>query len=104
MLVDDEETKAPPVPTSYGSPNGDGRAFERFREGNVRAQRQKGFATVEVKVTRGDLSPEQFRGLGDIMREYTGGYARTSAEQHLVLSWVRNESVFVVWLRLDELE
>ena len=27
-------------------------------------QRQEGFSTVEVKVTRGDLTPEQFRGLG----------------------------------------
>ena len=42
-----------------------------------RPQRQEGFSTVEVKVTRGDLTPEQFRGLGQIMREFTGGYART---------------------------
>ena len=33
------------------------------REANVRPQRQEGFSTVEVKVTRGDLTPEQFRGL-----------------------------------------
>ena len=31
---------------------------------NVQPQRQEGFSTVEVKVTRGDLTPEQFRGLG----------------------------------------
>ena len=29
-----------------------------------RPQRQEGFSTVEVKVIRGDLTPEQFRGLG----------------------------------------
>ena len=28
--------------------------------------------TVEVKVTRGDLTPEQFRGLAQIMRAYCG--------------------------------
>jgi sulfite reductase beta subunit-like hemoprotein len=103
LLIDDEEAKAPAPPTSYGSPNGDGRAFERFRDANVRPQRQKGFSTVEVKVTRGDLSPEQFRGLGDIMRDFTGGYARTSIQQNLVLRWVRDESVFDVWQRLEEL-
>ena len=46
-------------------------------DGNVQPQRQEGFSAVEVKVTRGDLTPEQFRGLGQIMREFTGGYART---------------------------
>jgi sulfite reductase beta subunit-like hemoprotein len=104
LLIDDEEAKAPSPPTSYGSPNGDGRAFERFREANVHPQRQQGFSTVEVKVTRGDLSPDQFRGLGQIMRDFTGGYARTSAEQNLVLRWVRAESVYDVWQRLQELE
>ena len=59
----DEEAKAPPVPSGYASPNGDVSEFERFRASNVKAQRQAGFSTVVVKVTRGDLTPEQFRGL-----------------------------------------
>ena len=33
------------------------------RTSNVRPQRQEGFSTVEVAVPRGDLTPEQFRGL-----------------------------------------
>ena len=36
-----------------------------------------------MKVTRGDLTPEQFRGLAAIMRDYTGGYARTTVQQNL---------------------
>ena len=59
------------------SPNGDRTEFERFVAANVQAQRQEGFSTVEVKITRGDLTPEQFRGLAQIMREFTGGNART---------------------------
>ena len=31
------------------------------------------------------------------MREYTGGYARTTVHQNFVLRWVRNESVYDVW-------
>jgi sulfite reductase beta subunit-like hemoprotein len=38
------------------------------------------------------------------MREYTGGYARTTVHQNLVLRWVRNEAVYEVWRRLQELE
>jgi sulfite reductase beta subunit-like hemoprotein len=102
--VHDEEQNAPPPPTSYPSPNGDRSAFDRFGEANVKPQRQEGFSAVTVKVTRGDLTPEQLRGLAAIMREFTGGYARTSAQQNLVLRWVRNESVYEVWERLRQLD
>jgi sulfite reductase (ferredoxin) len=103
LFEHDEQANAPEPPASYGSPNGDRSEFDRFREANVKPQRQQGFSTVEAKVTRGDLSPEQFRGLARIMRDYTGGYARTSIQQNLVLRWVRDESVFDVWQRLVEL-
>jgi sulfite reductase (ferredoxin) len=103
LFLHDEEANAPAPPLSYGSPNGDGSEFERFHAANVEPQRQAGFSTVQVKVTRGDLTPEQLRGLADIMREYCGGYARTTVHQNLVLRWVRDEAVYDVWRRLTEL-
>jgi sulfite reductase beta subunit-like hemoprotein len=103
LFGDDERESAPAPPQSYGSPNGDISDFERFRAANVREQRQEGFVTVEVKITRGDLAPEQFRGLASIMRSYAGGYARTTVQQNLVLRWVREESVYDVWRALSEL-
>src|SRR6478735_8565776 len=56
-LIDDEEANAPPPPPASGSPNGDRSEFDSFREADVKAQRQQGFSSVEVKVTRGDLTP-----------------------------------------------
>jgi len=103
MLIDDEQEHAPSPPGAAQSPNGDRSAYDRFVESNVRPQRQEGFNTVVVKVPRGDLSPEQFRGLAQIMRHFTGGYARTSVEQNLVLRWVRDESIYDVWTGLGEL-
>ncbi len=100
---DDEEELAPPVPAAAASPNGDRTGFERFVEGNVQAQRQEGFSAVEVKIDRGDLTPDQFRGLAAIMREFTGGYARSTVQQNLVLRWVRDESLYDVWQRLEAL-
>ena len=100
---DDEEANAPGVPPEPASPNGDHSEFERFVEGNVQAQRQAGFSSVEVKITRGDLTPEQFRGLATIMREHTGGYARSTVQQNFVLRWVRDESLYEVWQRLTGL-
>ena len=100
---DDEQAKAPPVPRATASPNGDRSEFDRFVEGNVQAQRQEGFSAIEVKIYRGDLTPEQFRGLAAIMREHTGGYARSTVQQNLVLRWVRDEALYDVWQRLTEL-
>jgi sulfite reductase beta subunit-like hemoprotein len=103
LLLDDEHAKAPAPPATYATPNGDSPEWERFAASNVAPQRQEGFVTVEVKVPRGDLSPEQFRGLADIMRSYTGGYARTTVQQNLVLRWVRQETAYEVWRALSEL-
>jgi sulfite reductase (ferredoxin) len=99
-----EEDNAPSSPPQAGSPNGDQREFSRFEYSNVQRQRQAGFSTVEVTVPRGDVTPEQLRGLGQIMRDYTGGYARTTAHQNLVLRWVRDEAVYDVWKRLKALD
>ena len=103
LFLDDERESAPSAPETYGSPNGDASEFERFRRANVAEQKQDGFVTVEVKITRGDLTHEQFRGLAKIMRSYAGGYARTTVQQNLVLRWVRQETVYDVWRALSEL-
>jgi sulfite reductase (ferredoxin) len=99
----DEEANAPQPRERYDSPNGDIRPFDEFVATNVHRQRQAGFSTVEVKVERGDLSPDQLRGLAQIMRDYTGGYARTTVHQNLVMRWVRDESLYEVWRELGEL-
>jgi sulfite reductase beta subunit-like hemoprotein len=105
LLYDhDEESNAPAAPESYATPNGDLREYDQFVASNVQRQRQPGFSTVEVVVRRGDLTVDQLRGLAQIMRDYTGGYARTTVHQNLVLRWVRDESVYDVWRRLSELE
>jgi sulfite reductase beta subunit-like hemoprotein len=99
----DEEANAPQPLAHYAQPNGDGTAYELFRDSNVEPQRQQGFSSVQVRVVRGDLTPEQLRGLAQIMRDYSGGWARTTVEQNFVLRWVRDESLYEVWRALDEL-
>jgi len=103
LFLDDERESAPAPPQAYGSPNGDVSEFARFRAANVAEQKQEGFVSVEVKVTRGDLTPDQFRGLASIMRSYAGGYARTTVQQNFVLRWVREECVYDLWRALSEL-
>jgi sulfite reductase beta subunit-like hemoprotein len=103
LFVYDEEKSAPPRADTYASPNGDAREFERFAQTNVARQRQTGFSTVEVKVPRGDLTPEQFRGLAKIMRDWSGGFARVTVQQNIVLRWVRDEALYGVWRALGEI-
>jgi sulfite reductase (ferredoxin) len=103
LFLDDEREGAPAPQEQYGSPNGEESEFERFRNANVREQKQEGYVTVEVKVLRGDLTPEQFRGLAAAMRKYAGGYARTTVQQNFVLRWVREESVYDLWRALSDL-
>src|SRR5918994_3240489 len=103
LFIADEEAGAPPAPATYASPNGDLTEYERWAAASVVSQRQAGFSTVQLKVVRGDLTPEQFRGLAEIMRKYSGGYARTTVHQNLVLRWVRDETTFEVWRALADL-
>jgi sulfite reductase beta subunit-like hemoprotein len=100
----DEQANAPRARETYATPNGDRNSFDHFVESNVTNQRQAGFATVEVKVKRGDLTPEQLRDIAQVMRDFTGGYARTTVQQNIVLRWVRRELVYELWQRLSELE
>ncbi len=37
------------------------------------------------------------------MRDFCGGYARTTVSQNLVLRWVRDEATYAVWQRLGEI-
>ncbi len=103
LFIHDEAPGAPGPYAGGASPNGDRSAFDAFVRANVVAQKQDGFSAVTVKITRGDLTPEQYRGLGQIMRDFTGGYARTTVQQNLVLRWVRDGAVYDVWERLGDL-
>jgi sulfite reductase beta subunit-like hemoprotein len=99
----DEEAGAPAAGGDWAQPGDDAAAFEKFRASNVKPQRQEGFSTVDVRVYRGDLTPEQMRAIADIQRRYSGGWARTTIEQNFVLRWVRDESVYALWQELSEL-
>lgn len=103
LFIDDEEAAAPELPADLGSPNGDLTAFNAFCEHNVFKQRQDGYSAVGVRVFRGDLTPEQLRGLADISRTYTSGRVRTTQDQNLVLRWVPDVTLHDVWQRLSDL-
>ena len=103
LFLHDEEANAPAPPLAAGRRTATARSSPASSRPTSSRQRQAGFSAVQVKVVRGDLTPEQFRGLADIMREFCGGYARTTVHQNLLLRWVRDEAVYDVWRRLSAL-
>ena len=82
--------------------NGGGE-YNYWRETNVAVQKQHGYYLVHVKPERGNLSPEQFRGLADIVRQYTGGRAQATQEQNLILRWIPEAQLHHVWEALTQI-
>ena len=106
-----ETPPAPPSSSDAGDSVADDSAaaagspeYRRWRQTNVEAQRQDGYHLVHIKTVRGDLTPAQFHGLADIVRRYTGGQARATQEQNIVLRWVPAGCLPAVWQALGALE
>ncbi|MEZ4449778.1 MAG: nitrite/sulfite reductase [Nannocystaceae bacterium] len=59
----------------------------------VDPQKQSGFATVTVKLERGDVSSDQFRALADLVERFSDGTLRTGNRQNLMIRWVREAAL-----------
>jgi sulfite reductase beta subunit-like hemoprotein len=77
--------RALPAPAEPVEPLPD---FAAFASTNVRAQKQPGFAAVIVRLPKGDVTPEQFRALGQLVATFGEGELRTTNEQNLVIRYV----------------
>ena len=92
-----------PTVSPNGTGNGSGE-YNYWLETNVVVQKQAGYNIVYVKPVLGDLSPEQCRGLADLVRKYTGGRVNATQEQNLALRWVPNGYLHQVWEALGAIE
>ncbi len=94
LAVADDAPLLPPAPLADG-PRPDG--FDDWRATNVLAQRQAGYSLVTVRLPLGDASANQARAIADIARQYTGDTIRATAEQNLVVRWVRDADLPAVY-------
>jgi len=74
--------------------------FVRWRSGNVRSQKQAGYAIATVTVPLGDLTGSQLRVLADLAASYADGTVRTTHDQNLVLRWVPESAAEELHCRL----
>src|SRR4051812_20181161 len=63
-------------------------AYDKWLETNVKAQKQTGYAAVIVRVEQGNLSGEQFRGIGRLASDAGDGLVRVMIEQNLMLAYI----------------
>lgn len=105
MEAEDVQKDTPPalVAASANGTSSDGE-YKYWLASNVTPQKQSGYNLVHIKPERGNLSPEQFRGIANIMRQYTGDNARATQEQNLVLRWVPDGHLHTVWNALKDIE
>ena len=104
MNVEGMMRETPPeLVANYTNGANGGGDFAVWRNTNVEAQKQEGYFAVHVKPDRGNITADQFHGLADIMRKYTGGRARTSQEQNLVLRFIPEQMLHNVFDQLVEI-
>ena len=106
--VDADEAGAAPAPRAdaprpSAADTVDAAAFEQWKAKAVRTQRQAGYSTVEVMAPQGDLDPDQWRGLAQIMRDYAGPLARTTPWQNFLLRWVPETHLYAIWQGLQRI-
>jgi sulfite reductase (ferredoxin) len=75
--------------------------FRRWRETNVKAQKQPGFSIVTVRAPLGDITADQARSIARIARKYTGDTLRTTVEQNILFRWVHDDYLLAIWRELD---
>ena len=87
---------------SIGLPNKP-EGYDKWAQTNVYRQRQAGFATVTVTLPLGDLTADQMRKLADLTHKFASDHARTTVEQNIVLRWVKEEQVPVLYAELKKI-
>jgi sulfite reductase beta subunit-like hemoprotein len=75
-------------------------AFERWRATNVIPQKQAGYSIATVTTVLGDLTAAQFRILAELAAGVGDGTVRVTANQNVVLRWVKTSNLELVHQRL----
>lgn len=77
--------------------------YQSWKTNHVFAQKQKGFYTIGIKFLLGNFNTELARKIAYIAEKYTGDEIRLSLRQNLLLSYVPEENLPLVYSLLKEL-
>ena len=99
-VTDDRPTR--PAGKLPAGPHPEG--FDRWRESNVVPQRQAGYVMAVITLPLGDLTSEQARALGEVVRHFSGDSLRTTADQNLVLRWISESDLPRLYTALKNID
>ncbi len=77
--------------------------YEDWLKTNVFEQKQKGYYAVALKVTKGDVKPDQARKIAELAQNYASEDMRITMNQGMLLKFVRKESLPYFYKTLNEL-
>ncbi len=77
--------------------------YQDWLKTNVFEQKQNGFYAVALKVTKGDIKPDEARTIAALAQQYASEDMRITMNQGLLLKFVRQESLPYFYQELDKL-
>ncbi|HNF47778.1 MAG TPA: nitrite/sulfite reductase [Chitinophagales bacterium] len=81
----------------------DKKRYEDWLETNVFEQKQPGFYGVYLKVTKGDIKPDQARVIAQLANDFASDDMRITMNQGMLLKYVRKEALPKVYSVLDSM-
>lgn len=77
--------------------------FQEFLKYNVYEQKQKGLVSVELRIPKGDILPEQLIALAELENDFKGIEFRTSQSQNIFICNVRKSKAGELFLKIKEI-
>lgn len=77
--------------------------FQEFLKYNVYEQKQRGLVSVELRIPRGDILPEQLIALAGLENEFKGIEFRISQSQNIFICNVRKSKAFELFLKIKKI-
>ncbi len=78
-------------------------AYENWKKANLIPQKQEGYVAVGIKVLLGDFYTKEARLLADLVDKYAAGEVRLTLRQNIVIPFVKEELLPVVYTELEKL-
>ncbi|MFN8268251.1 MAG: nitrite reductase [Chitinophagales bacterium] len=97
VAIPDHDNIAPQVEIA------DQKRYEDWLKTNVFEQKQKGYYAVALKVTKGDIKPDEARAIAALAQEYASEDMRITMNQGLLLRFVRKASLPYFYQVLDKM-
>ena len=81
----------------------DQKTYELWKSTNLIPQKQDGYKAIGIKVLLGDFYTDKARALADLVETYAAGELRLTLRQNIVIPFVREDLIPVVYSELEKL-